>query len=109
MDNKETENMSLTDKMNEMYWKKMDDILDMYKKTNPKKYELAQKKGEEIMSFDYNNPKEFTENRDMIEYGKKVYVDVTFNGLTEDSLSEYDIKSLKCFLGKDDISDLFIE
>lgn len=101
------EKKSATQTMNDMYWKQMDMILSEYKKQNPESFELAQKKGEEIMSFDYKNPEEFVKKRDMKEYGKKVYKDVTYNGLTKEELSEYDLESLEEYVKHENISFSF--
>jgi len=106
MESKE-ESKSITQQMNEMYWEQMDSMLDIYKKANPEKFALAQKKGEEIMSFDYNNPQQYIKNREMIEYGKKIYRDVTYNGFGREDLSEYEIECLKMYLGKQDLDDVF--
>jgi hypothetical protein len=101
------EKKSVTREMNEMYWKNMDVILDKYKKENYHTYLLAQKKGEEIMSFDYNNPEKYLDEVESKEYGKKIIRDITYNGLEENDLDEYDKKCLKIYLGKDDIAYLF--
>lgn len=101
------EKKSVTREMNEMYWKNMDVILDGYKKENQEAFLLAQKKGEEIMSFDYNNPEKYIEETESKEYGKKIYRDITYNGLEEKDLDEYDKKCLRIFLGKDDITYIF--
>lgn len=101
------EKKSVTREMNEMYWKNMDVILDGYKKENQEAFLLAQKKGEEIMSFDYNNPEKYIEETESKEYGNKIYRDIIYNGLEEKDLDEYDKKCLRIFLGKDDIAYIF--
>jgi len=101
------EKKSVAREMNEMYWKNMDVILDGYKKENQEAFLLAQKKGEEIMSFDYNNPEKYIEQTENNEYGKKIYRDIIYNGLEEKDLDEYDKKCLRIFLGKDDIAYIF--
>ena len=101
--------VSNTAKMNELYWKNMDMILEKYKKENPDAYNASQKKGEELMNFDYNNPYAYVNNKEKKEYGKKVCNDITYNGLLEKDLSEYDKECLRFYLGKDDISYLFDE
>jgi hypothetical protein len=98
---------SVTREMNEMYWKNMDMILDIYKKENHEAYLLAQKKGEELMSFDYNNPHKYLEEVESKEYGKKIHRDIVYNGLSRQDLDEYDTKCLKIYLGKDDVEYLF--
>lgn len=101
--------ISNTELMNELYWKNMDIILEKYKKENPDAYNASQKKGEELMNFDYNNPYQYVNNTERKEFGKKVYIDVSYNGLLEKDLSEYDKECLRFYLGKDDISCLFDE
>ena len=101
------EKKSATQIMNEMYWKQMDTILSVYKQQNPESFELAQKKGEEIMSFDYKNPEEFVKKRDMREYGKKVYQDVVYNGLLKDDLAKYDLECLEEYTRHENISFSF--
>ena len=101
------EKKSVAREMNEMSWKNMDVILDGYKKENQEAFLLAQKKGEEIMSFDYNNPEKYIEQTENNEYGKKIYRDIIYNGLEEKDLDEYDKKCLRIFLGKDDIAYIF--
>lgn len=101
------EKKTTTQLMNEAYWKQMDILIDEYKRQNPEKYLLAQKKGEEIMRFDYSNPEQYIEFRELKEYGEKLYRDVTYNGIRKDLLSDYEIKSIKFYLGKDDISYIF--
>lgn len=98
---------SVAREMNDMYWKNMDMILEAYKKENYEAYLLAQKKGEELMSFDYNNPHKHIEDIECKEYGKKIHRDIVYNGLENKDLDEYDRKCLKIFLGKDDIEYLF--
>jgi hypothetical protein len=101
--------ISNTKMMNDLYWKNMDMILERYKKENPDAYEVSQKKGEELMNFDYNNPYQYIKNKERQEFGKKVYTDITYNGLLEKDLSDYDKDCLRFYLGKDDISSLFDE
>lgn len=101
------EKKSATREMNDMYWKNMDTIIDAYKKENYEAYLLAQKKGEELMTFDYNNPHKYIEDIESKEYGKKIHRDIVYNGLENKDLDEYDRKCLKIFLGKDDIEYLF--
>jgi len=101
------EKKSITREMNEMYWKNMDMILDAYKKENHEAYLLAQKKGEELMAFDYNDPHKFVEENENKEYGKKIHRDIVYNGLSREDLDEHDKKCLKIYLGKDDIDYLF--
>ena len=103
------EKKTTTQLMNEAYWQQMDILIAEYKRQNPEKYLLAQKKGEEIMKFDYNNPDQYVEIRELREYGEKLYRDVTYNGIKEHELSDYEIKCIKFYLGKDDISAIFIE
>ena len=88
--------VSNTEKMNEMYWKNMDMILEKYKKENPDAYNASQKKGEELMNFDYNNPYAYVNDKEKKEYGKKVCNDITYNGLLEKDLSEYDKECWLC-------------
>lgn len=106
MERKE-ESKSMTQQMNDMYWDQMDVMLDIYKKANPEKFALAQKKGEEIMTFDYKNPQEYIKTREMKEYGQKLYRDITYNGLGKEDLSEYEIECLKMHLGQQDLDELF--
>ena len=101
--------ISNTEKINEMHWAQMDMFLEEYKKNNPEKYHAAQKKGEEIMSFDYTNPYEYVKLRDMKDYGSKVLKDIQYNGWKEQDIDEYDLKCLKIYLGKDDVSSVFID
>jgi len=95
--------------MNEMNWKQMDMFLEQYKKENPEKYERAQKKGEEIMSFDYERPYDYVNEREMKEFGSKIYRDVNYLGMKEEELSKYELDCLKKFLNTDDLSELFNE
>ena len=103
------EKKSNTQIMNDIYWKQMDALIAEYIRQNPEKYMLAQKKGEEIMKFDYNNPDQYVELREIRDYGEKLCRDVTYNGIKENELSDYEIKCIKFYLGKDDISSIFIE
>lgn len=105
--NSNEEKKSATQIMNEMYWKQMDNMLEVYKQQNPEKFELAQKKGEEIMSFDYKNPEEFVKKRDMREYGKKVYKDVIYNCLSKEELTTYDLECLEEYTRYESISFSF--
>ncbi len=86
-----------------IYWQQMDEIISEYIKQNPADYYLSQKRGEEIMSIDYDNPREQCKRNELFEYGREVWKDVRFNGISYDTLTEHEIECLKVHLNTDDV------
>lgn len=94
----ESQQQDMTDDR-KIYWARLDNLYKEYKEKFPLDYYLAQKKGEEIMSIDYNmDPIKFGEMRELNDWGKEVYKNVQYLGLTYDDLTEHDKESLQTFL-----------
>lgn len=91
------------------YWEQMDSLISDYVKSNPIDYYFAQKRGEEIMSIDYDNPREQCKRNELFEYGKEVWKDVKFNGIIYEDLTEHEIECLKIHLDTDDIKGKIYE
>ncbi len=86
-----------------LYWQQMDEVISEYIKQNPIDYHLSQKRGEEIMSIDYDNPREQCKRNELFEYGKEVWKDIKFNGISYDDLTEHEVECLKVHLDTDDV------
>lgn len=96
---KEKAENNIMDDDRKAYWDRMDDIQKQYADNSPLDFYLAQKKGEEIMSIDYNqDPFKWAEWRELNEFGKEVWKNVQFLALRFDQLTEHDKESLKTFL-----------
>jgi hypothetical protein len=81
------------------YWDRMDDIQKQYSENAPLDFYFAQKKGEEIMSIDYNaDPIKWGEWRELNEFGKEVWKNVNFLALRYDQLTDHDRECLKTYL-----------
>jgi len=94
-----------TEKQSEMtddrkaYWRRIDNMYKDYIEKFPLDHYLAQKKGEEIMSIDYNmDPIKFGELRELNDWGKEVWKNIQYLGLSYDELTEHDKESLQEFL-----------
>lgn len=89
------------------HWEKLDKLYEEAKKKAPLDFYLAQKKGEEIMSIDYNaDPIKFAEWRELNDFGKEVWKNVQFLALRYTELSEHDRECLKVFLKLDNFTQV---
>jgi hypothetical protein len=89
------------------HWEKLDKLYEEAKKKAPLDFYLAQKKGEEIMSIDYNaDPIKFAEWRELNDFGKEVWKNVQFLALRYTDLSEHDRECLKVFLKLDNFTQV---
>ena len=89
------------------HWERLDRLYEDAKNKAPLDFYLAQKKGEEIMSIDYNSdPIKFAEWRELNDFGKEVWKNVQFLALRYDDLTEHDRESLKVFLKLDNLTQV---
>ena len=96
---KEKADKNVMDADRKAYWDRMDDIQKQYAEKSPLDFYFAQKKGEEIMSIDYNaDPIKWGEWRELNEFGKEVWKNVNYLALRFDQLTEHDKESLKTYL-----------
>jgi hypothetical protein len=86
-----------------IYWAQMDELISEYVKNNPIDYYFAQKRGEEMMNIDYDNPREQCKRNELFEYGREVWKDIKFNGILYEDLTEHEIECLKVHLDTNDI------
>lgn len=86
-----------------LYWQQMDEMISEYVKKNPIDYFFSQKRGEEIMSIDYDNPREQCKRNELFEYGKEVWKDIKFNGISYDELTPHELECLKVHLDTNDV------
>ena len=91
----------------EIYWKRIDNMYASYREKFPLDYYLAQKKGEEIMSIDYEmDPIKFGEWRELNDWGKEVLKNVQFLGLSFSDLTDHDKESLRIHLKLENMEEL---
>lgn len=91
----------------EIYWKRIDNMYASYREKFPLDYYLAQKKGEEIMSIDYEmDPIKFGEWRELNDWGKEVLKNVQFLGLGFSDLTDHDKESLRIHLKLENMEEL---
>jgi hypothetical protein len=86
-----------------LYWQQMDELISEYVRSNPIDYYFSQKRGEEIMSIDYDNPREQCKRNELFEYGREVWKDIKFNGISYDELTHHEIECLKVHLDTNDV------
>ena len=81
------------------HWERLDKLYEEAKKKAPLDFYLAQQKGEEIMSIDYNaDPIKFGEWRELNDFGKEVWKNIQYLALKYDELTEHDKECLQVFL-----------
>jgi len=89
------------------HWERLDKLYEEAKKKAPLDFYLAQQKGEEIMSIDYNaDPIKFGEWRELNDFGKEVWKNVQYLALRYDDLTEHDRECLKVFLKLDNLTQV---